>query len=49
MRPFYQYFYADGGHALDVTSKVLDKVPDDPTTPVAREFLERGIPLVQTQ
>lgn len=49
MRRFYQDLYVDGEHALDVASKVLDKIPDDPTTPVAREFLEQAIPLVQTR
>ncbi len=47
MRRFYQDLYADGGHALDITSKVLDKIPDDPSTPFGRQFLEQAVPLVQ--
>lgn len=48
MRRFYQDFYLDGSHALSVSSKVLDKLPDDPSTPVGREFLKQAIPLVKT-
>jgi hypothetical protein len=48
MHRFSQDFFVEGARALSVTSKVLDKIPDDPSTPIGKEFLEQSIPLVKT-